>query len=179
MLGARMQEALNGQLNAEAYSGYLYLSMASYFESLGLTGFANWMYMQAREEFFHTSKFYKFIVERGGRVLLQPIEGPGTQWASPLAAFEDAYRHEQKVTGLINGLVDLALEEKDHATNIFLQWFVTEQVEEESSVDAVIQQLRLTGDSGPGLFMVDKNLATRTISPLVAAVMTGVPVTAA
>ena len=179
MLGEKMQEALNSQLNAEAYSGYLYISMASYFESLGLTGFATWMYMQAREEFYHTSKFYQYIVERGGRALLQPIEGPATQWASPLAAFEDAYRHEQKVTGLINGLVDLAHKESDHATNIFLQWFVTEQVEEESSVDAVIQQLKLAGESGPGLFMIDKDLATRTISPLVVAAMTGVPATAA
>ena len=179
MLGENMQVALNNQLNAEAYSGYLYLSMASYFESLGLLGFANWMYMQAREEFYHTSKFYRFILDRGGRALLKPIEGPPTEWASPLAAFEDAYVHEQKVTSLINGLVDLAIKDSDHATNTFLQWFVTEQVEEESSVEAVIQQLKLTSDSGSGLFMVDKDLATRVISPLVASVMTGTPAPAA
>ncbi len=129
--------------------------------------------MQAREEFFHSSKFYNFINDRGGRVLLTAIDAPETEWASPTAAFQAALEHEQKVTALINGLVNLALEEKDHAANIFLQWFVTEQVEEEQSVGEVLQQLRLIGDGGNGIFMLDKELGTRAISPTVAAAMTG------
>jgi ferritin len=179
MLSERIQDALNRQLNAEAYSGYLYLSMAAYFESTGLKGCATWMYMQAREEFFHSSKFYNFINDRGGRVLLTAIDAPETEWASPTAAFQAALEHEQKVTALINGLVNLALEEKDHATNIFLQWFVTEQVEEEQSVGEVLQQLRLIVDGGNGNFMLDKELGTRAISPTVAAAMTGTPAPAA
>jgi ferritin len=173
MLSDTMQNAFNEQLNAEAYSGYLYLSMAAHFESVGLTGCAQWMYMQAREEFYHSSKFYNYITERGGRVTLKAIDAPPSNWASPLAVFQDAFHHEQKVTSLINNLVNLADDEKDHASKIFLQWFVTEQVEEEASVDAVVQKLKLLGDHGPGVFMLDKELGARTISPAVTAAMTG------
>ena len=156
-----MQEALNKHANAEFYSSYLYLSMSAYFQSLNLTGFAHWMRVQAREELAHAMKFYDHVIERGGRVALQPVEAPPSQWESPLAAFEDAYRHEQKVTGLINQLVDEAVQTKDHATNAFLQWFVSEQVEEEASVDAIVQKLKLVGDAPGGLLMIDHELAER------------------
>lgn len=161
MIDGKMQEALNRHTNAELYSSYLYLSMSAYFQSLNLTGFAHWMRVQAREELAHALKFYDHIIERGGRVTLQPVEAPPPQWESPLAAFEDAYRHEQKVTGLINQLVDEAVQARDHATNNFLQWFVSEQVEEEAAVDAIVQRLRLVGDAPGGLFMIDRELAQR------------------
>jgi ferritin len=156
-----MQEALNKQLNAEIYSAYLYLSMSAYFHSINLDGFANWMRVQWQEELAHGLKFYDYVNERGGRVTLQPVEAPPSQWDSPLAVFENVYRHEQKVTGMINKLVDLAVETRDHATNNFLQWFVSEQVEEEASADEVLQKLNLVGDDASGLFMVDRELAQR------------------
>jgi ferritin len=155
-----MQEALNTQLNAELYSSYLYLSMAAYYEASDLVGFAHWMRVQAQEELFHAMKFYDFLHERGGKVVLAPIEGPETNWDTANAPFDHAYQHEQKVTGLINDLVNLAIEEKDHATNNFLQWFVKEQVEEEASASEVVQKLKLAGD-GSGLFMIDQELGTR------------------
>jgi ferritin len=165
MLNEKIQAALNKQLNAELYSSYLYLSMSGYFQSINLPGFANWMRVQAQEELVHAMKFYDFINERGGRVMLQPVEGPPTEWSSPLDAFENAYKHEQKVTGLINDLVNLAVKEGDHATNIFLQWFVTEQVEEEASADEVVQKLKLMGDDGGGLFMLDREMGGRIFTP--------------
>ncbi len=161
MINEKMQDALNKQINAELYSSYLYLSMSANFNSVNLNGFANWMRVQAQEELVHAMKFYDYITERGGRVILRPVEGPTSDWASPLAAFEDAYRHEQKVTGLINDLVELAVAERDHATNIFLQWFVSEQVEEEASADEVVQKLKLVGDASHGLFMLDRELGQR------------------
>ena len=162
MIDGRMQEALNKHANAEFYSSYLYLSMSAYFQSINLTGFAHWMRIQAREELAHALKFYDHVIERGGRASLQLIESPPAQWDSPLAAFEDAYRHEQKVTGLINQLVDEAVQTRDHATSNFLQWFVSEQVEEEASVEAIVQNLKLVGDAAGGLFMIDRELAQRT-----------------
>ena len=164
MLADKMQKALNGQLNAELYSSYLYLSMNAYFKSVNLDGFANWMYYQAQEELEHSMKFYDFIIQRGGKVVLAQIEAPQTEWDSPLAVFEATLAHEQKVTGLINDLVEIALEEHDHATNIFLQWFVSEQVEEEESVGGVLEQLKLMGDAKGGLFMIDRELAKRSPS---------------
>ena len=165
MMSEKMQKALNGQLNAEMYSAYLYLSMSAYFESIGLKGFANWMRIQYREEMTHAEKFYDYINEREGRVVLAQIEAPPTDWPSPLAAFQDTVAHEQKVTALINELVNLAVEEKDHATNNFLQWFVAEQVEEEASVGEVRDKIKLAGETGGGMFMVDRELATRTFTP--------------
>jgi len=161
MISERIQDAFNKQINAELYSSYLYLAMSAYFESMSLKGFANWMRCQAQEELVHAMKFYTFLNERGGIVTTFAIEAPPVNWGSPLNAFEDAYGHEQKVTGLINELVNLAIEERDHAANTFLQWFVTEQVEEESSADEVVQKLKLTGNEGSGLFMIDRELATR------------------
>jgi ferritin len=161
MIDEKMQEALNKQLNAELYSSYLYLSMSAYFQSVNLAGFANWMRVQAQEELAHALKFYDYVNERGGRVVLQPVDEPPSEWDSPLAVFEHVYEHEQKVTGLINKLVDLAVEARDHATNNFLQWFVSEQVEEEASADEVVQKLKLVGDAPGGLFMVDRELAQR------------------
>ena len=160
-MNEKIQEAFNDQINAELYSSYLYLSMAAYFASVNLPGFAHWMKCQAQEEVVHAMKFYDYMNERGGNVVLSAIEGPPTSWASPLNAFEEAYAHEQKVTGLINGLVDLAIEEKDHASNNFLQWFVAEQVEEEDTADGVVQSLKLAGTQGGGLFMIDRELGKR------------------
>ncbi|MGD9817507.1 MAG: ferritin [Desulfomonilaceae bacterium] len=161
MISQKIQDAFNEQVNAETYSAYLYLSMASYFASINLNGFATWMKVQAQEELLHAMKFFDYINERGGTVNLKPIDGPPTRWDSPIAAFQEAYRHEQKVTGLINNLVDISLQARDHASNAFLQWFVTEQVEEEASADAVVQKLKLTGDHGGGLFMIDRELGAR------------------
>jgi len=164
MLTEKMQTALNGQLNAELYSSYLYLSMNAYFKSVNLDGFANWMHYQAQEELEHSLKFYDFVIQRGGKVVLSQIEAPQTEWDSPMAVFEATLAHEQKVTGLINDLVEIAHEERDHATNIFLQWFVSEQVEEEESVGGVLEQLKLMGDAKGGLFMIDRELAKRSPS---------------
>ncbi|MEJ2717178.1 MAG: ferritin [Deltaproteobacteria bacterium] len=161
MISEKIQEAFNKQLNAELYSSYLYLSMSAYFESMNLEGFANWMRCQAQEEIVHAMKFFTYLNERGGTATMAPIDGPPTKWDSPLHAFEEAYRHEQKVTGMINHLVDLGREESDHASSAFLQWFVTEQVEEEASADQVVQKIKLAGDRGGGLFMVDRELAAR------------------
>ena len=161
MIDEKMQEALNKQLNAELYSSYLYLSMSAYFQSVNLSGFANWMRVQAQEELAHALKFYDYVNERGGRVVLPAVDEPPSEWDSPLAVFEHVYEHEQKVTGLINKLVDLAVKARDHATNNFLQWFVSEQVEEEASADEVVQKLKLVGDDPSGLFMIDRELGQR------------------
>lgn len=161
MMNQRIEDAFNEQINAETYSAYLYLSMAAYFKSINLDGFSTWMRVQAQEELLHSMKFFDYINERGGTVNLKAVDCPPTRWESPLAAFQEAYRHEQKVTSLINKLVDISLEERDHASNAFLQWFVTEQVEEEASADGVVQQLKLAGDHGGGLFMIDKELGSR------------------
>jgi ferritin len=160
-----MQTALNKQVVAEYYSAYLYMSMSSYFASVNLEGMANWMRIQALEELSHGTKIFDYVNERGGRVLLDGIEKPPLKWTSPLAAFQDAYKHEQKVTGLINKLVDLAIKEKDHATENFLQWFVAEQVEEEASADGIVQKLKLVGKEGGGLFMIDRELGQRVFHP--------------
>jgi len=161
MLSEKMQAAMNKQINAEMHSAYIYLSMSAYFEAGNLSGFANWMRMQAQEEMVHAMKFYDFINERMGRVKLEPIAAVPVEWDSPLAVFENAFQHEQKVTGLINDLVNLAIEEKDHAANSFLQWFVDEQVEEEASADAIVQQLKLVGGSGQALFLLDREMGQR------------------
>ena len=157
----KMLKALNEQINAEMFSSYLYLSMESYFQSISLTGFAAWMRAQVQEEMMHAMKFYDFVNERGGKVTLEAIAKPESLWDSPLAAFEAIQKHEEHVTSLINDLVDLAISEKDHATNNFLQWFVSEQVEEEASVGEVVEKLKLIKDNPSGLFMMDAELGKR------------------
>jgi ferritin len=165
MISKKMEDALNEQVNAELFSAYLYLSMESFFKSKNLNGFANWMRVQTQEEMSHAMKIYGFIDERGGRISLKAIDGPQTEWDSPLAVFEAVYEHEQKVTGLINDLVDLAITEKDHATNSFLQWFVSEQVEEEASADQAVQQLKMIENAPGGIFLFDRELGQRVFSP--------------
>ena len=161
MLSKKMESALNGQLNAELFSSYLYLSMAACFESTNMQGMAKWMKVQAKEEEGHAMKFFDYIVDRGGRVKLAAIEAPESEWASPLAAFEAAYAHEQKVTGMIGELVKMAKDEGDAATGIFLQWFVTEQVEEEKNADEIVQKLRMVKEAMPALLMLDAVLGKR------------------
>jgi len=165
MIKKKMENALNKQLNAELYSSYLYLSMSAYFGAINLKGFANWMRVQCQEEWVHAMKFYDFIITRGGRVTLTAIDAPPTQWKSPIAVFAHTYQHEQKVTGLINNLVDLAISESDHATNNFLQWFVTEQVEEESSASEIVEKLKLIGEARESLLMLDQELGQRVFTP--------------
>ncbi|MCP4679792.1 MAG: ferritin [Deltaproteobacteria bacterium] len=162
MLNKKIEEAINNQINAEIYSSYMYYSMAAYFESISLKGFSHWMRVQALEELTHVQKFATFINDRGGRVLMAQVDGPPTEWESPMAAFVAVYEHEVKVTGLINKLMDLALEESDHATVNFMQWFVGEQVEEEASADEVVQRLRLVDKTEGGLFLLDQELDKRT-----------------
>jgi len=165
MLSETMTAALNKQINAEAYSAYLYQSMAAWALDQGLKGLANWMDCQAKEEMVHTFKIYNHVAERGGRVLLTAIDGPPTDWDSPVAAAQNVVAHEQRVTGLINALVDLAIEEKDHATRSFLNWFVDEQVEEEDSANEVLGQLTLAAESPGGILMIDRELGTRVFTP--------------
>ncbi len=165
MPSKKMEEALNEQLNAELFSAYLYLAMTAYFESRSLLGFANWMRIQAREELMHAMKFYDYINDRNGRVVLKAVGAPTKEWKSPLAAFEAAYEHEEKITELINNLMNVAIKEGDHATQIFLQWFVTEQVEELANANAVIEKLKLVENSANGLFLIDHELSTRSPEP--------------
>ena len=165
MIGKKMEDALNDQINAELYSAYLYLAMAAYFDSANMAGFASWMRVQTQEETAHAMKIFDFVSERGGRVVLKAIEEPAKEWKSPLAAFKAAYEHEQYITGRIDDLVNLAIKEKDHASNAFLQWFVNEQVEEETSVDSVVQQLTMAEKAPGALFMMDRELGQRTFSP--------------
>jgi ferritin len=169
MISKKMEGAINDQIAAEFYSAHIYLAMAAYLESIDLPGFAQWMRIQFQEEDFHAHKMFDYVIERDGRAELKGFGAPPKEWNSPLDVFESAYKHEQKVTGLINNLVDIALSEKDHATYIFLQWFVNEQVEEEASAKAIIQQLKLIGDSRSGLFQIDRELAQRVFTPPVAA----------
>ncbi|MFW6009412.1 MAG: ferritin [archaeon] len=161
MISSKLEDAINEQINAEIYSAYLYQSMAAYFEAISLGGFANWMDVQAEEELTHARKFYDYLNERGGRVILDSIDAPDVEWEAPIEAFKDAYNHEQKVTAMINDLVDLAIKENDHATKSFLQWFVDEQVEEEASVEEIIDKMNMIGESGNGLYMFDNKLGER------------------
>jgi ferritin len=137
--------------------------MSAHFESINLGGFANWMRVQAQEELGHAMKFYHHVIERRGRVTVTAIAAPSISWKSPLNAFEDAFKHEQKVTGMINDLANMAVGEKDHATANMLQWFIDEQVEEESSTDAIVQKLKMIGTNTGGLYMLDRELAQRKV----------------
>ncbi len=165
MLSEKMQKAINDQINAEMWSSYLYLSMSAYFEGKGLSGFAHWMRLQADEETMHAMKFFDYVYERDGEVKLQPIHEVPTDWMDTLTVFEETLKHEQKVTSMINNLMDIAIEEKDHATQSFLKWFVDEQVEEEASVNEILDQLRLLEGSGHGIFMLDREMKGRSAEP--------------
>lgn len=161
MISTKMNDALNEQINAELFSSYLYLSMSAWCAERSLSGFSNWMRVQAQEELTHGMKIYDYILERGGSVQLKTIDTPSADWESPLAVAEEVANHEAKVTGLINDLVDVALEERDHAANIFLQWFVEEQVEEEASVGEVFERMKMIGSESAGMFAMDMELGKR------------------
>ncbi|HSM71959.1 MAG TPA: ferritin [Anaerolineales bacterium] len=162
MLKKAMQDAMNEQINKELFSSYLYLSMAAYFENKNLPGFANWMRVQADEERVHAMKFYDFILERGGRVLLKAIDAPKTDWNSNLEVAEEVAEHEAMVTESINDLYELALQEKDYPAQVLLQWFVTEQVEEENSAAQIVADLKLVEERGTAVLILDKQLGERT-----------------
>ncbi len=165
MIDERMNEAINDQINAELLSAYIYYSMAQWFEDQDLPGMAQWMYAQTQEEMFHADKFARYINERGGRVVMQAIDEPPTEWDSPVAVFEHALEHEQWVTGNINDLMDLAIELNDHASKNFLIWYVDEQVEEEDNVGGVLAQLKRAGDNPNALMRMDRELGARSFSP--------------
>lgn len=162
MINKKIEEAFNEQINAEIYSSYMYYSMASYFASLSLDGFSHWMRVQALEELTHVQKISHYVLERGGRPIMKTVAAPPSDWDSPLACFEAVYEHECEVTQLINGLMDLALELRDHASVSYLNWFVDEQIEEEANTDAVVQKLKLVDNNKGGLFMLDRELDART-----------------
>ena len=157
----KILEALNKQLNAEIYASHLYLSMAGYFESRVLKGFGHWMRLQAAEEKEHAMKIFNHLLERGQKPLLSNIEGPPVEWKNPLQAMEAALEHEKKVTGMINDIVNLAESEKDHATRVFLDWFVTEQIEEEDQAGEIVEKLKIAGDNKGALFVIDGFLGKR------------------
>ena len=161
MLSKRMLKELNNQINAEFWSAYLYLSMTAYFEENNLSGFAKWMNIQYQEETTHANRLFKYVYERGGSVKLQPIDAVKTIWKDEIEIFQDTLDHERKVTALINNLVDIAIEEKDHATNNMLQWFISEQVEEEASVEEILNQLKMLEGNKHGLLMLDRELKQR------------------
>ncbi len=164
MLCEKIEKELNNQLNRELFSSYLYTAMGAYFVSRDMTGFAHWMHVQAHEEMSHAQKIYNYINERGARVILEQIEKPQSDWEGVLDVFQNTLKHEEYVTSSINDIVNTALEEKDHATHIFLQWFVTEQVEEEASVSEIINKLKLMKDAPGAIFMLDRELGQRQLS---------------
>ena len=161
MLNNKIVDALNAQINAELWSAYLYLSMGMQFEANGHAGFANWFKIQFKEEQAHAEIFMNYVNSRGGRAVLKPIDAVPAEWKCPLCAFQDTLAHEQKVTALINNLYALAEAEHDYATRGMLDWFVNEQVEEEETAQSMIDRLKLIGDNGFGLYMLDQELAAR------------------
>ena len=164
MINEKMEKAFNDQINKEFYSEYLYLAMKAYFERLNLKGFVNWFNVQVQEEHAHGMGMYDYVHERGGRVELEAIDKPKTDWESPLACFEHVLEHEEFVTSRINALMDVAEEVKDRAALSFLDWYLKEQVEEEANVGGVLATLKLIGDDKKALLMLDKDLATRTFT---------------
>jgi len=161
MISKNMASALNNQVNREFYSSFFYLSMSAQSDSLGLKGLANWFLMKYQEETLHAMKIYKYILDQGEQIELLAIDKPPTTFETPLAMFEDTLAHEKTVTQHINELVDMAMSEKDHATHIFLQWFVTEQIEEEATVAEIIGKIKLVGSRGDGLFMIDNQIGEK------------------
>lgn len=161
MLNKKMAQALNGQINKEMYSAYLYMSMSAYSANIGLKGFANWFMVQYHEEMFHAMKLYEYVQRQGEDVKLETIKAPPSEFLSPLDMFTQTLTHEQYITSSINELMELAISKKDHATQIFLEWYVTEQVEEEENDNDIIAQLKLIGDNAHALLMLDRELAAR------------------
>ena len=165
MISEKLCDALNKQINAEMYSSYLYLSMSAWFETKSLSGFAHWMRVQAEEETFHAMKMFDYVHERGGEVTLTTIDQPESQWESPLAVIEAVLRHEEHVTSLINDLVDVSMEVRDHAGTYFLQWYVEEQVEEEANVGTLLERMKMIADDSAGMFALDMEMAKRVFTP--------------
>ncbi len=161
MLSKTVQDTINDQISHELYSAHLYLSMSAYFESNNLPGMAKWMRVQSGEEATHAMKFFDYVIDRGGRALMTAIDQPPTEFESPLDVFSKALEHERKVTGLINNLYALALKENDYPTQVLLQWFITEQVEEEKNASLIVEQLKRIGPSGGGLVHFDRQLGKR------------------
>jgi ferritin len=161
MLSKLLEKEINDQINYEFWSAQLYLSMSAHFADQGLPGFAHWMYVQYQEETTHAIKFFNYVIERGGKALIQPIQEVSTVWDSILSVFKETMEHEQKVTVRINHLADTAVAEKDHATQSMLRWFIDEQVEEEANVKAIVDTLKLVQDNGYAIYSLDKELATR------------------
>ena len=161
MIGKPMQDAMNEQINKELFSSYLYLSMAAYFEDKNLPGFGHWMRKQADEEREHAMKFYDFILETGGKVQLKAIEAPKAEWKSALEVAEEVAAHEAKVTASIYALYELALKEKDYPAQMMLQWFISEQVEEEKNAAEIVANLKLIEERGTAILMLDHRLAKR------------------
>ena len=161
MISKTLQDAINEQINFELFSAYLYLSMSAHFETQNLSGFANWTRVQYQEETGHAMKLYKYVFDRSGAVTLKAIAQPATKFKTPLDIFKEILRHEQKVTSLINKLYELAVKEKDYAAQIFLQWFISEQVEEEKNATDIINMLEMIGDSPVSLIMADRQLGAR------------------
>ncbi len=157
-----METALNQQINKEMYSAYLYMSMSAHSTHIGLTGFANWFMVQYKEEMEHAMRIYKYVHDQGNKVNLIDIEKPPSSFKDPIEMFQQTLKHEQFITSSINELMDLAMKENDHATQIFLHWFITEQIEEEANDNEIIGKLKLVGDKGNGIFMIDKELGKRT-----------------
>jgi ferritin len=157
-----LQDAVNEQIRNELYSGYVYLAMAAHFEERALSGFAHWMRLQAREELGHGMRLFDYLLDRGGHVVLEAIDQPPTEWGTPLEIFRHALEHERKVTGMIDALYDLARDKQDNATQVALQWFITEQVEEEASAEQAVDQLRMAGDNAAALLMLDQKFGART-----------------
>lgn len=162
MISKKIEEALNAQINAEFWSAYLYLSMSANFAVKGNPGFANWFNIQFKEEQDHAQIFIKYLLSRGGKVTLSPIEAVKTEWESPLDAYKDTLEHEKKVTSMINNLYALASAENDYATQSMLKWFIDEQVEEEETAQGLIDSLTVIKDNGFGIYMLDKELSART-----------------
>jgi len=160
-LNKKVETVLNNQINAEFSSAFLYLSMSAWFENKGLKGFANWMRIQYLEENTHALKFHDYILKCAGKVTLQPIESVETEWKGILDAFNEAYKHELKITEMIGNCYEVALAEKDHATASMLQWYIDEQTEEESNVLTIIDQINLIGENGQAIYLLDKELSTR------------------
>jgi ferritin len=165
MLNKTVQYAINQQIKHEFYSAYLYLSMSAYYETLNLPGFAHWMRLQHQEELTHAMKFFDFVNDREGSVELQAIEQPPSEFQSPLDIFQQSLEHERKISGMIHRLYELAVREKDYPTQALLQWFITEQVEEEKNASQVVEQLKMTGGDTTALLMLDRELAARTTAP--------------